>query len=310
MRSRKNGRPWKWGTQWAIAPTTRPTSTLLAARLDLSGYGIRRTEQHFEFASVSRELVEKFSRRTEVIEQRARDKYKVLEAEARALMKATNMAFDDGFAHVIAEIGGDWDNWKSNLGARNRAIAGAVRKAMKKNGLLSHSEHSVARLQRLNLTDSQQRDVVAYEPRQIVEFHRIAKGSVRKRVQERRFKSGEQWELLRREEGVVIVGKDGVEKQLHVAFTPSSCIMASRLIPDFSRSEAWRQFSLRKSRKALRDARPGYPVLVALRPHVRGLDASRVNFSDPTARFPNRTARSSFIRDRKLVHRPPSKRAR
>jgi len=27
---------------------------LLAARLDLSGYGIRRTEQHFEFASVSR----------------------------------------------------------------------------------------------------------------------------------------------------------------------------------------------------------------------------------------------------------------
>jgi conjugative relaxase-like TrwC/TraI family protein len=92
----------------------------LAARLDLSGYGIRRTEQHFEFASVSRELVEKFSRRTELIEQRARDKYKVLEAEARALMKSTNMAFDDAFAHVIAEIGGDWDKWKSNLGARNR----------------------------------------------------------------------------------------------------------------------------------------------------------------------------------------------
>src|SRR3984957_11052373 len=31
---------------------------LLAARLDLSGYGIRRNEQHFEFASVSRELVD------------------------------------------------------------------------------------------------------------------------------------------------------------------------------------------------------------------------------------------------------------
>src|SRR6202045_2554110 len=93
---------------------------LLAAKLDLSGYGIRRTEQHFEFASVSRELVEKFSRRTELIEQRARDKYKVLEAEARALMKSTNMAFDDAFAHVIEEIGGDWDKWKSNLGARNR----------------------------------------------------------------------------------------------------------------------------------------------------------------------------------------------
>jgi hypothetical protein len=35
-------------------------------------------------------------------------------------MKSTNMAFDDAFAHVIAEIGGDWDKWKSNLGARNR----------------------------------------------------------------------------------------------------------------------------------------------------------------------------------------------
>src|SRR6266404_2976051 len=93
---------------------------LLAAKLEASGYGIRRTEQHFEFASVNRELVEKFSRRTELIEQRARDKYKVLEAEARALMKSTNMAFDDAFAHVIAEIGGDWDKWKSNLGARNR----------------------------------------------------------------------------------------------------------------------------------------------------------------------------------------------
>jgi hypothetical protein len=39
---------------------------------------------------------------------------------ARALMKSTNMAFDGAFGHVIAEIGGDWDKWKSNLGTRNR----------------------------------------------------------------------------------------------------------------------------------------------------------------------------------------------
>jgi len=56
------------------------------------------------------------------------------------------------------------------------------------------SEHSVTRLQRLNLTDSQQRDAVTYEPGQIVEFHRMAKGVVRRGVQEKRFKSGEQWE--------------------------------------------------------------------------------------------------------------------
>src|SRR5262249_16831917 len=42
-----------------------------------------------------------------------------LEAQARALMKSTNMAFDDAFAQVVAEIG-DWDKWKSELGARNR----------------------------------------------------------------------------------------------------------------------------------------------------------------------------------------------
>src|SRR6516225_8973450 len=92
---------------------------LLAGKLEASGYGIRRTESHFELASVSRKLVEKFSKRTRRIEQLARDKYKVLEAEARALMKSTNMAFDDAFAHIVTEIG-DWYKWKSGLGARNR----------------------------------------------------------------------------------------------------------------------------------------------------------------------------------------------
>jgi hypothetical protein len=56
--------------------------------------------------------------------------------------------------------------------------------------------------------------VVTYEPGQIVEFHRMAKGLVRRGIQEKRFKSGDQWEVLRREEEAVIVGKDGAEKQL------------------------------------------------------------------------------------------------
>jgi hypothetical protein len=42
----------------------------------------------------------------------------------------------------------------------------------------------------------------------------MAKGVVRSGVQEKRFKSGEQWEVLRREAGAVIVGKNGIEKQL------------------------------------------------------------------------------------------------
>jgi hypothetical protein len=87
---------------------------------------------------------------------------------------------------------------------------------MKENGLslLSNSEHSVTRLQRLNLTDAQLRDMVRMSQGRSSSFHRIAKGAVRGGVQEKRFKSGEQWEVLRREEGVVIVGSGGVEKQL------------------------------------------------------------------------------------------------
>jgi hypothetical protein len=100
------------------------------------------------------------------------------------------------------------------IARRVRSIAGAVRKAMKERGLSSDSEHSVTRLQRLNLTDSQQSDAITYEPGQIVEFHRMAKGVVCDGVQEKRFKSGEQWEVLRRKGGAVIVGKNGVEKQL------------------------------------------------------------------------------------------------
>ena len=93
---------------------------LVATKLQAASYGIRRTDSHFELASVSRELVEKFNRRTNLIEQLARDKYRVLESQARALMKSTDMAFDDAFAHVIAGIGGDWEKWKSGLGARSR----------------------------------------------------------------------------------------------------------------------------------------------------------------------------------------------
>jgi hypothetical protein len=81
-------------------------------------------------------------------------------------------------------------------------------------GFIVRLGHSVTRLQRLNLTDAQQRDAVTYDPGQIVEFHRMAKGAVRRGVQEKRFKSGEHWEVIPREEGAVIVGKDGVEKQL------------------------------------------------------------------------------------------------
>jgi hypothetical protein len=39
-------------------------------------------------------------------------------------------------------------------------------------------------------------------------------GAAHNGVKEKRFKSGEQWDVLTREEGVFIIGKDGIEKQL------------------------------------------------------------------------------------------------
>ena len=82
----------------------------LAGKLIESGYAIRRTDRDFELASVCRELIEKFSKRTRAIEQLAREKYTVIEARARALAKRSGMEFADAFAQI-----------KSELGAKSRA---------------------------------------------------------------------------------------------------------------------------------------------------------------------------------------------
>ena len=95
-----------------------------------------------------------------------------------------------------------------------RAVADVVREAMRERGLLSGDEHTVTRLNRLNLSDAQQRDAITYEPGQVIEFHRIAKGCLRAGVKEKKFKSGEQWEVIRREEGAVIVARAGKQKLL------------------------------------------------------------------------------------------------
>lgn len=77
----------------------------LAAKLIGAGYGIRRTDRDFELASVGRELIEKFSKRTRLIEEFARKNHAMLTAKASTLMKDTGMAFEDAFESVRAEIG-------------------------------------------------------------------------------------------------------------------------------------------------------------------------------------------------------------
>jgi len=85
----------------------------LAEKIEAAGLGIRRTDKHFELASVSRALVEKFSKRSRLIEQLAREKYTILEARARALMKESGMDFGDAFAQVKHDLGAESREKKS-----------------------------------------------------------------------------------------------------------------------------------------------------------------------------------------------------
>ena len=60
--------------------------------------------------------------------------------------------------------------------AECRAIARVVRDRQKKDGSLSGDEHTIRRLEKLNLTESQRRDAINYNPGHVVEFHRRATG--------------------------------------------------------------------------------------------------------------------------------------
>jgi conjugative relaxase-like TrwC/TraI family protein len=87
----------------------------LAEKLLESGYAIRRTDRDFELASVSRELIEKFSKRTQLIEKLAREKYIVIEAEARELVRATGVDFADAFAQVKSKLGAESREAKTSV---------------------------------------------------------------------------------------------------------------------------------------------------------------------------------------------------
>jgi hypothetical protein len=95
-----------------------------------------------------------------------------------------------------------------------RAIADTVRKAFKEQGLLGE-DHSITRLERLNLSEAQRRDAVNYEPGYVVEFHKIVKGAGESGRKEKRFRSGEQWRVVSRDPGGgVRVERDGQQRFL------------------------------------------------------------------------------------------------
>jgi hypothetical protein len=77
---------------------------------------------------------------------------------------------------------------------------------MKQEGLITGQEHVVGRLQKLNLSETQQPDPVNYEHGCVVVFHKRSRGG---------FKVGEQWAVSRRDqEGTLIVQRNGHEKPL------------------------------------------------------------------------------------------------
>ena len=84
-------------------------------KLLAKGYGSRRTERDFELASVSRELIEKFSKRTLEIERLCKEKYTLLEARARKLVRETGMEFAEAFAQVKAELGAETRQSKGTI---------------------------------------------------------------------------------------------------------------------------------------------------------------------------------------------------
>jgi conjugative relaxase-like TrwC/TraI family protein len=92
----------------------------LASKLLASGYPIRRTERDFKLASVSRALIEKFSKRTKQIEELASREYTALSAKARALVKKTGMDFADAFSQVKAELGAKTRKAKSEATSPGR----------------------------------------------------------------------------------------------------------------------------------------------------------------------------------------------
>jgi conjugative relaxase-like TrwC/TraI family protein len=85
---------------WEAAFHGRVASKLMAA-----GYAIRRTEKDFELAAVSRETIEKFSRRTMEIEKFAQENEELLRRRANHFVAKLGVEYGEGYALAKAELG-------------------------------------------------------------------------------------------------------------------------------------------------------------------------------------------------------------
>jgi conjugative relaxase-like TrwC/TraI family protein len=77
----------------------------LISKLRANGYRIRRTEHAFELSSISRELIEKFSKRTAVIKEAARARHDEIKKRAQSLVKHAKMTFEKAVAAIKGRLG-------------------------------------------------------------------------------------------------------------------------------------------------------------------------------------------------------------
>jgi conjugative relaxase-like TrwC/TraI family protein len=99
---------WKAG-QFGGVKTVAPYyeavfHALLAAKLIENGYPIRRTDRDFELL-LSRGLIEKFSKRTQLINEAEKRERTILEAEAGILARKKGIDLGDAYEMVRAEVG-------------------------------------------------------------------------------------------------------------------------------------------------------------------------------------------------------------
>jgi conjugative relaxase-like TrwC/TraI family protein len=96
----------------------------LANRLAAHGYGIRRTQNHFELASVERSTIEKFSRRTQEIERQELAYWAAFLEKARVLAEAKDISRFEAECLLVGKPGAKPEEIKAmvlaEIGAKSR----------------------------------------------------------------------------------------------------------------------------------------------------------------------------------------------
>ncbi len=100
---------WKAGQFGAIkkngAQHQKAYHELLISKLKANGYRIRRTEHAFELSSISRETIEKFSKRTRIINEVARVRYEEIKVKAARWAKSAGLKVTIALAKIKATFG-------------------------------------------------------------------------------------------------------------------------------------------------------------------------------------------------------------